>query len=321
MNLDSIQEKAARQESLTADEALGILTMPDEQLPELLEITRALREEGFGRHVESCAIINAKSGRCSENCSFCAQSAHHKTGVDCYELLSEEQILAVREQFPAEMEGHFSIVTSGKGLSDGEIDRLCEVILKHPSERLKWCTSLGILTKAQLQRLKEAGIVRYHHNLEVCRAFFPRICTTHTYDDRVSTIRAAQQIGLQVCSGGIFGLGESLTQRVELAMELRDLQVESIPVNFLVPVDGTPVANEASRDLVEATILKTIGMVRLVCPSQEVRFGGGREYHLGARQERIFDAGITGLLIGNYLTVNGRSLKDDRALMDAYEAM
>jgi biotin synthase len=302
----------ARAERLTPDDAARVLRWPAAELASLLALTREIRQRHFGREVACCAIINAKSGRCGEDCGFCAQSARHQTAAACYPLLDGAQILRQRDAFPAALRGRFSIVTSGAATTAGDLARICQVARDHPHERVSWCASLGMLDEAALARLRAAGFTRYHHNLETAASYFGQVCTTHTYEQRVATVRAAQRAGLAVCSGVLFGLGESPEQRVEVACALRDLAVDAIPVNIQVPVAGTRLAGHAAS-ITELDVLRALAMLRLVCPRQEVRLCGGREYHLKSLEGRIFDAGVTGIMIGGYLTVGGRSVAQDLA--------
>ena len=309
-----LKDKAEAGAGLTGAEALAVLNAPQELLPRVLEAATAARRRRFGDTVRLCSIVNAKSGRCPEDCAFCAQSARHRTNVAEYPLLPDEEIAAAYERASELPVAKFGVVTSGKSVSDAELDRLCGLLRAHGGSRVEWCASLGTLSEGQLRRLKDAGLTRYHHNLETARSYFPRICTTHSYDDRVETVRAAKRVGLEVCSGGLFGLGETREHRVELALALRELDVNSVPLNFLVPIPETP-ASRFGRPLEAEDILKTIAMFRLVCPDAEIKVCAGRELHLGEREKEIFAAGATGMMIGGYLTVRGRSVGEDLALI------
>lgn len=295
---------------ITPAQALAVLRWPTDTFESLLELTREVRQARFGRTVQCCSIVNAKSGRCSEDCGYCAQSAHHKTATSCYPLLNEQEILQQRDRFPDPLKGRFGVVTSGGATTRDEIDRICRIAKRHPHGRIDWCASLGMLDEAALARLREAGFKRFHHNLETAASYFPAICSTHTYAQRVQTVRAAQAAGLSVCSGVLFGLGERDDQRVEVALALRELKVDSIPLNFQVPVAGTRLAHHAAG-ITAHEVLRSLAMLRLVCPSQDVRMCGGREHHLGSLEPRIFDCGSTGIMIGGYLTVKGRSVAQD----------
>jgi len=290
---------------------MDILSAGDEQLPGIFSITTDLRRLKFGDRAILCSILNAKSGACSEDCVFCSQSAHHNTAIEQYPLLDVEKILTAHDEASALPIERFGIVTSGRGLSDDELDSLVDVIRSRPDSGASFCASLGVLSEEQLARLAGVGMKRYHHNLETARSFFPNICTTHTYDDRVKTVLAAKRAGLEVCCGGLFGLGETAAHRVELAMAIRDLQVDAIPLNFLVTHGETEIARREIPTLTPVDILKTIAMFRLVCQDAEIKVCAGREKHLGEMENQIFAAGATGMMIGGYLTVQGREVDDD----------
>jgi biotin synthase len=295
-------------------EALALLGAPDAELPGIMARATAVRRRTFGDTAHLCSILNAQSGRCAEDCVFCAQSARHHAPVECYPLRSSEEILAAHthaSRLPVE---RFGIVTSGKALDARDVERLCALIAAHRDAPVSWCASLGILAENQLARLRAAGLRRFHHNLETAESHFARICTTHTYSQRVATIEAAQRAGLEVCAGGILGMGETRAQRVELAFALAALGVESVPLNFLVPIPGTPGAAIATP-LAPEEILAAIVMFRLVCPRAELKICAGREHYLGDREKDIFAAGATGIMIGGYLTVRGRSVEDDLAIL------
>ncbi len=299
---------------LNSDEALDVLQAPDGELAAILAAATAVRKQTFGDRVRMCSILNAKSGRCSEDCVYCAQSSRHSTDVACYPMLTPDKILAARseaEKLPVEK---FGVVTSGNRLTDAELDSLCEVIRDNPHVQVGWCASLGALSEGQLRQLHDAGLRRFHHNLETAESYFPQICTTHSYADRVATVRAAKRTGLEICSGGLFGLGEQPHHRVELAMALLELQVDAIPLNFLVPIPGTPAAENCSP-LSPAEAIKTIAMFRLVCRQTEIKVCAGRESALGEMEEQIFAAGATGMMIGGYLTLRGRSAAEDLEML------
>lgn len=274
-----------------------------------------VREQAFGKKVSLCAIVNAKSGLCPEDCAFCAQSAHHRTTTAQYPLLEEQQLLDGARAAAACGAGCYGIVTSGSGIRQGEeLERICRVIRQLRTEgMIAPGASLGTLDAYSVQALKDAGLVTYHHNLETSRSFFPQICTTHDYEDDVATVRLAKQAGLRVCSGGLFGLGETMAQRVELALTLRELQVESVPINFLDPVDGTPLAG--SNRLTPMECLHIVALYRLILPDAHITICGGRERNLRQLQSWLFVAGASGLMTGNYLTKEGRQPSEDRQMI------
>jgi len=282
-------------------------------LSSLMDEAKTVREKHFQQRLSLCSIMNAKCGACSENCTFCAQSSHYSTDVQGFPLCSVEEILATYKKASKYPIGHFSIVTSGGRLGQTEIDQICKSIEKKKDGPVKWCASLGCITLKQLQQLKNAGLSRYHHNLETAKSFFPNICTTHTYKLREETVLNAKEAGLEVCAGGLFGLGESVGQRIELAHAIRHLDVTAIPLNFLIPIPGTPAA-KAVR-LTKEEILQTIALFRLVCPDTEIRVCGGREYHLKNEDYLVFEAGANGMMVGGYLTQGGESIERDIAMI------
>ena len=228
---------------ISAKEALELISTPDEKTFALLAEANKIRQQYKGNKVKLCAIVSAKSGRCSENCSFCAQSGHHKTSAESHSLLAAKEISNAAKTSEKNMQATcFSIVTSGKTVkTKAEMDTISTAIKEIEQQTsLNRCVSLGTLSLEEIKRLKQNGLKRLHHNLECAESFFDQVCTTHTYAERLQTIKLAKQAGLEVCSGGIFGLGESLEQRVELAFALRELEVESVPINILNPIKGTP---------------------------------------------------------------------------------
>ena len=263
-----------------------------------------------------CSIVNARSGACSEDCAFCAQSARYDTAAETYPLLSPDQVLDRAKQAVGFRAREFSVVTSGyKNRKSGEFKSIEQAVKTVVGETpLKVCASLGTLTDEQLSALKDAGLSRYHHNLETARSFFPNICTTHSYDEDCEVVRRGKAHGFYVCSGGIFGMGESLEQRVELVMTLRELGVDSVPINFLNPIPGTPLG-ETSK-LTPFDCLKIIAMIRLVLPEKDIVVCGGRELNLRDLQSMIFYAGANGMMVGGYLTTDWRDYNDDLRMIE-----
>jgi len=300
---------------LSEEDALRLASADGTDLLLLFAEAGRIREHFMGSSVTLCSIINAKSGKCPENCAFCAQSAHHSTAVASYALIDEEEMVACAKQAEKNGASCYGIITSGTGISRGaELDRICTTLRRIRTEAgiLPSC-SLGIMDLETALILKEAGMVTYHHNLETARSFFPNICTSHEYEQDVETVRAAKRAGLKVCSGGIFGLGESFSQRVEMAMTLRELEVDSIPVNFLDPVEGTALAQ--ADFLTPLDCLKTIAVYRFLLPDLQIKVCGGRERNLRELQSWIFMAGASGMMTGNYLTKAGRDPEVDRRLI------
>jgi len=275
------------------------------QLPykDLSSIANRYRREYFDQNLDYCSIINAKSGKCSEDCRFCAQSLHYKTGVQEYSYLKPEKILQLAREMESKGVEHFSMVTSGRAVTNSLLKKLLPIyeLLKKETS-LKLCASHGLLNEAQAFALKQAGVNRYHHNLESSRSYYSKICTTHNLDDRIDTVKAAKLAGMEVCCGGIIGLGENVAQRIELALEISQLNVDSIPLNFLMPVDGTPM--EKTPKLHIGEILKILALFRIINPRTEIRIAGGRQLLIGYEKEML-KAGISGLMVGNYLTTNG----------------
>lgn len=313
---DELVEKIKSGGEMTRDEALVMGELTGERLNELflaaLRVTRHLH----GNRVDLCSIMNVKSGRCSEDCTFCAQSGHYRTDVHIYPLLPQEDILERAYRMESEGTHRFSLVTSGKGIRDRDFEQIL-AIFEALGEKtsLKLCASLGIIDHEQALSLKEAGVTRYHHNIETSRSFYPRICTTHSFTARVETIQSVVEAGLEICAGGIIGLGESWQQRVEMAFELKELRVVSVPVNILNPIKGTPLWGSPVPAPLE--ILKTLAMFRLILPGVALRLAGGREAALRDLQSTALLAGVNGLMVGDYLTTSGRSVSDDlRMLQD-----
>ncbi len=284
-------------------------------LYEVLFCANKIREHFKGNKVFTCSIINAKSGLCSEDCAFCAQSKYHNTHIQVYPLLSISELVKEGEKMAENGALRFSFVTSGKKLSKREIDTICEAAHTLTQQTgLKICASLGMLDEDYALSLKQAGVIRYHHNLETSRSFFKNICTTHEYDDDLNTIDVAKGVGLEVCSGGIVGLGENFYQRIELALLLRELDVDSIPINFLHPIKGTKL--EHMKLIPPKDALLTISIFRFLNPDKDITICGGRELCLRDLQSWIFFAGASGVMIGNYLTTRGREIKDDLRMIE-----
>ncbi len=279
-------------------------------LPWLMEKALKTKLKYRGSRFSLCTIMNARSGRCTEDCAFCAQSARYNTSIAAYSLRSSDE--AVREAERARNAGaeRFSLVTSGRGMNSDEVRHVAETIHAIRSRvDIKVCCSLGILDGRSLSCLKDAGMSRYHHNLETSSRFFPHVVSTHSFQERIDTIRAAKEVGLEVCSGGIIGLGETEEDRISMACTLAELDVDSVPVNLLVPIEGTPLAGAAPLKMTD--ILRTIAIFRLILPEKALRIAGGRESRLGDFQAMAFWAGADAMLIGGYLTVRGREIEKD----------
>jgi biotin synthase len=315
LEVSKLTEQVKNGEPPSVAQGMEILTARGATLTAYLAGAHRLREFFFGDRIELCSIINAKSGRCPENCAFCAQSAHYTTEAPVYPLKSLEEIVAGAQRAEAEGSHCFGIVTSGARIDHGEeLDTILAAIRTIRNKTaLAPSVSLGILDSTTAQALADAGCVTYHHNLETARSFFPQICSTHDYEEDVETIRIARKSGMKVCSGGILGLGESLEQRIELAETLRQLDVNSVPLNFLNPIQGTPLSNQ--RALTPMDCLRSIAMFRYWLPRLPIRVCGGREGNLREFQSWIFMAGATGTMVGNYLTTSGRDRNTDMLMI------
>lgn len=298
-----------------AAKLLSISIEKEEELKELLKAANEIREKFCGNFFNLCTILNAKSGRCSENCRYCAQSAHFKTNADVYPLVSKEVALEAAKEVEVEGAHRFSLVTSGRGLQgkEEELDKLQEIYryLKENTD-LDLCASHGICSKEALQKLKDSGVKTYHHNLESSRRFYPTICTSHTFDDRVNTVKYAHEVGLQVCSGGIFGLGETEEDRIDMAFDLRELGVHSVPINILTPIPGTPLENNKEIDPKE--LLKDIAIYRFILPKVSIRYAGGR-VKLGEYAKLGLEGGVNSALTGNFLTTTGNTIESDKKMI------
>ncbi|NOQ22462.1 MAG: biotin synthase BioB [Candidatus Aegiribacteria sp.] len=303
-------------QAVTPSRALEILLTPESRIQSLLSLSYGMRAaRGLSDEISFCCIINAKSGDCTENCSFCAQSSVSSAPHKSYLMMDAHIILSARKKAGEHCAGHFSIVTSGGSPAEKELAYICEIISRGEDEKPFWCASLGILSLRQLRLLKDAGLRRYHHNLETERTYFSEICTTHTWQDRANTVRMAKVAGLEICSGGIIGLGESLHQRVSMAFQLRDLEVDSIALNFLIPLDGTEISPRKEH-ISPVDMLKTVIMFGMVCPDSELRLCAGRGM-LGEYEKEMFRAGITGIMSGDLLTTSGSRFQDDLELLEA----
>ncbi len=305
----------ATERPLTADEAIALVFTPDdESFDALMDGAERLRRENTGDDVTLCAIVNAKSGHCGEDCKFCAQSAHYETDTPEYAFIGREKILEAAHRAKALGAREFSTVVAGKKIRKSELDELRAAIPDIIRETgLAPCGSLGVVGDDELAQLREAGLNMFHHNLETAESHYGEVCTTRPYSVNVESVKAAKRQGMFVCSGGIFGMGETWAQRVELLMLLRELDVDSVPINFLNPRPGTPFAEV--RDLSARDALKIIALARHILPTKQILVCGGREVNLGDDQKQIFRAGASGMMIGDYLTTKGRGSLADHAMI------
>ncbi len=311
-----LEEKVLGGSHVTKEDALYIADVSGTELFELFASANKIRNYFMGNNVGLCSIVNAKSGACPEDCSFCAQSSKSKAKIEVYPLLSKEIIIQKAREAKKSGTIRFSIVTSGKRISELNLLEIEDMIAEIREIGLIPCASFGMLGEKELSILRSAGLDRYHHNLETSEGFFSRICSTHSYADKLRTINAVKSVGLSICSGGIFGMGESWQDRIDMAFLLRELDVDSVPINFLVPIKGTPFDNRAPLHPFEA--LKIISLYRYIFPQKEIRICGGRMQILGEFNSMVFLAGADSLLIGNYLTTSGRNYEDDLRLIRTY---
>lgn len=313
MDLIELKNKILNGYKITAEEAYELIEQP---LAELKVYANEIREHFCKNKFDLCSIINAKSGKCSENCKYCAQSSFYDTQVEVYDLLKSDII--VKEAIENRNKGvlRFSIVTSGRKPSKKDLNRICEIIyeIKQNSD-VEVCASLGLLNKEDLQKLKSAGLTRIHNNLESSENYFKQVCTTHTTQDKIQTIKYAQELGIDVCSGGISGLGENWRDRVELALMLRDLNIMSIPLNFLCAIKGTPYEN--NKLLNPEEILRICAIFRFVNPKAFIRLAGGR-YLTEDNGEECLKSGINSLITGDMLTTTGTTIASDLKMVKEF---
>lgn len=308
MTVNELKNKVLEGGQLTFEEAVALTQVSNKE--ELYQAADEIRVHFCGNKMDLCSITNAKSGRCSEDCKWCSQSAHHKTNIEEYEVV--DRAVAIKEAMANDKNGvqRQSLVTSGKRVSDKTLDMLMP-IYKEIREKTKMttCASMGLITEPQMRRLiDEAGIDHYHCNIETAPSYFDKVCSTHTMQEKIETIKIAHKLGIRVCSGGIIGMGESMEQRVEMAITLRDLNVQSIPINILSPVKGTPM--EDYKLLSEEEILTTIAVFRFLNPTANLRFAGGR-MQIKDYQHKALRAGINAALTGDYLTTVGSNTQED----------
>jgi biotin synthase len=313
-------EKALRLQPLSVEEGVALIQLGSEHVMPLMAAADKVRRHHKGNEVSLCSIINARSGRCPEDCAFCSQSVHATSEIPEYALVDGETIVSSARQSLANGAHKFGIVTSGKGpqTREGEFSALLERVAEMRDKvEIHRCASLGVITEEQGVALKKAGLQEFHHNLETARSFYHNICGTRDYDENVATVKAARNAGLRVCCGGIFGMGETPEQRIELAEELRTLGVDSIPLNFLNPIKGTRL--EKTEPLAPLEILKIIAVFRLYLPDKDIKVAGGREVNLRDLQAFMFFAGANSTMVGNYLTTKGRDAAQDLQMIKDLE--
>lgn len=309
--IEELQKKIFEGYQITKDEAIELSKQP---LEELCQAADEIREKFCDNTFDMCTIINGKSGRCSEDCKFCAQSARFATNVEEYPLLGTDEILEQAKYNDEKGVLRFSIVTSGRALSDRNIDKVCESIRAIKRETsIEVCVSFGLLKEEQFRKIKEAGVSRIHCNLESSKKFFETVCSTHTYDEKIDTLQAARRAGLSICSGGIMGLGESMEDRIDMAFELRELGVTSVPVNMLNPIPGTPLGN--NEMLTNEDMRKIVAVYRFILPNSSIRLAGGRGL-LPDKGEKCFESGANATISGDMLTTSGITIDQDMELLN-----
>lgn len=313
MKIEDYVKKAV--ESELTNEDLIVLSTFDRY--ELFKASHELTERFFAKDFHFCSIVNAKSGKCSEDCKWCAQSGHYKTGVEEYPIVAEKTTIEMAKRNDANGVDRFSFVTSGRTTSDKYLDLMLPQVEKlREQTNLKLCASMGLLTKEHLQKLYDKGISRYHCNIETAPSFFKKVCTTHTIEEKQQTINYAKEVGMSICSGVIIGLGETMEQRIEAMLVLRDMKVDSIPINVLCPIEGTPLENV--EPLTTDEILTTIALFRFSNPKVWLRFAGGRTKIVDVQDKAIY-CGVNSAIVGDMLTTEGLSLEEDVKNLNKYK--
>ena len=293
---------------LSKQELLDLYNMDLDEL--LNESKKYLKDE-----VEFCSIINARSGKCSQNCRYCAQSSHYNTDIESFPLIDVETVVKAAHDSVNNGANRVAIVTSGKTPDESDFDTMLDMIKALNKEGIKSCASIGILNDEQAKKLAEAGLVRFHHNINTCKSYHPQICTTHTYEDRLNTTKLVKKYGMELCSGVILGMGESVEQRVEMAMELAEINPESIPVNILTPIKNTPFENYGDK-IDEENVLRTLAIFKIACPNASIRIAGGKKARLSEETiEKAFRYCADSTIVGNYLTTTGFTPEDDEKLI------
>lgn len=311
--LEEIKQKGLRGESITREEALWAAGYAD--LDALCDAANEVCRRWQGTDVDSCSIVNARSGMCGEDCKWCAQATRHPTGCETYNFLDEEEVIGGAEANEKAGIRRFSLVTSGRAVSKRDLKKFCETYSRLAKDTgLYLCASMGLLGEEEMQMLKDAGVKRYHCNMETSSGVFPTLCSTHTPEDKRRTIAAARKCGMDVCSGGIIGMGETISDRIDFAFELSELDVDSVPINILNPIPGTPL--EHTPLISEEDIIRTVAIFRFILPKKSLRFAGGRMRLSHASMLRIMTGGMNGVLMGDMLTTVSNTISDDRKLFE-----
>lgn len=311
--IKSLEKKILRGEEISFTEAMNIMNMDDKYIDCLSESACNIQNAFCRQEIDLCTIMNAKSGKCTEDCKFCAQSVHYSTDIEESDLVEKSDVIKLAKENEREGVNRFSLVTGTRGIDGEDFEKILDIYDELEREvKMDLCASLGILDYNRFLKLKDKGITMYHHNLETSRNFYSEICTTHTYDERIETIEAAKEAGMKVCSGTIIGLGESFKDRVSLAFLLKDLGVESIPINILNPIKGTPLEN--NKPLSQVEILKTIAVFRMINKNAYIRLAGGRNL-IDDYGRNCFNSGANATITGNYLTTSGNKICDDKDML------
>lgn len=306
-NIMELAEEIIRGKRLGRKDDLSFFKTCD--IKDLTQAADKIRAHFKGDYVDLCTIINGRSGRCGENCKFCAQSAHNHTGCEEYSFMDEEKIIAEARANQDEGVNRFAIVTAGRALTGQDFEKALHVYRRmHKELSINLCASMGFISREQFRRLKEAGVTSYHHNIETSRRNFPNICTSHSYDMKIETIKIAQEEGLCVCSGGIIGMGETFEDRIDMALSLQELGIRSIPINALMAIPGTPF--EKNTPLSEEEILRTLATFRFINPEANIRLAAGRKL-LSENGKKAFESGCSATITGNMLTTSGSTIKGD----------
>ena len=289
---------------MTKDELLKLYNM---DLDELLKLSSKYVSD----KIEFCSIVNARNGKCSQNCKYCAQSSHYRTNIETYPLISEDEVIKAAIEAKSNHADRFAVVTSGKTPAEEDFDKVISLIeAVNKIEGLKSCASIGILDEDMAKKLADSGLKRFHHNINTCRSYYPEVCTTHSWDDRLNTCKLVKKYGMELCCGVILGMGETVEQRIEMALELAEIEPDSIPINILMPIPETPFENYHDK-IDEENILRTLAIFKIANPKSILRFCGGRMRLSDENQKLALKTCVEGILIGNYLTTVGKNPDED----------
>ena len=307
--IDELLEKWDEEHVLTKEEALEVLNLPDDKLDKLIETAYALRLKYKGKKVSIQLLTNVRSGNCSQNCAYCAQSCESHAAIEKYKRVSDEKLYGDNDLVDEKHLARHCIGLSGISFTDAEIEDLADRIRKMKKNDTQICCSIGFLTEKQARMLKDAGLNRINHNLNSSRAFYPNICSTHTFDQRVANIKMLQGLGYEICSGGIIGMGESKEDVVDMLLELREINPEAIPINFLLPIEGTPLAHKDTSGLTPEYGLKVLALARLLVPQADIRCAAGREVYFKGEEKRLLSV-VNSIFASGYLTEDGQGIED-----------